>query len=82
MNSSNFLKVLEYVLLQHADKCLPVHQNQLAYRPPTGCFDAISVSKETVLYYNSKRSDVYFAMVDLSNVYDRIYTSLLCDKIR
>ena len=32
--------------------------------------------------YNSQRSDVYRAMVDLSKAYDRINTSLLCGKMR
>ena len=32
------------------------------------------------MYYNLKISDVYCAIVDLSKVFDRIDTSLLCDK--
>ena len=35
MNSSNFLKVLEYLLFPHLEKQLPVHENQIAYRPAT-----------------------------------------------
>ena len=34
------------------------------------------------MYHNLKRSDVYCAMVDLSKAYDRITTSLLCEKVR
>ena len=34
------------------------------------------------MYYNSQRFDVYCAMVDLPKAYDRINTSLLCDKMR
>ena len=82
MSSSNFLKVLEYLLLPHLEKHLPVHENQFAYRAATRCIDAITVLKETVMYYNSQSSDVSCAMVDLSKVYDRINTSLLCDKMR
>ena len=37
MNSSNFLKVIEYLLLPHLEKHLPIHENQFAYRPATGC---------------------------------------------
>ena len=47
MNSSVFLTVLEY---------LPVYENQISYRPTTGCIDARSVLKETVMYYKSQRS--------------------------
>ena len=51
MNSSNFLNVLEYLLLPYLVKHLPVHENQFTYRPATGCIDAKTVSKETVMYY-------------------------------
>ena len=58
MNSSNFLKVIEYLLLPHLEKHLLIHENQFAYQPVTGCIDAITASKETVMYYNSQRSDL------------------------
>ena len=76
MNSSNFLKVLENLLLPHLEKHLPIHEDKIAYRPATGCIDSITVSKQIVIYYNSKCSDVYCATVDLSKAYDRINTSL------
>ena len=34
------------------------------------------------MYYNSQRSDVYSAKLDLSKAYNRINTSLFCDKMR
>ena len=58
LNSYNFLKVLEHILLPHLEKHLPVHENKFAYRPAAGYVDAITVSIETVIYYNSQRSDV------------------------
>ena len=44
-NSSSFLKILEYLVLPHVEKHLPVHKNQLACRPVSGCIDAITVLK-------------------------------------
>ena len=82
MNWPNFLKVLVHLLLPHIEKYFPVHDNQFAYRPATSCIDAINVLKETVMYHNSQRSDVYCAMIDLSKAYDRINNSLLCNKMR
>ena len=58
MISSICLNILEYILLQYLEKPLLVHQNQFAYRPTAGCIDAITVIKETVMYYNFKLSDV------------------------
>ena len=45
MNSSNFLEVIEYLLLSLLEKHLLIHENQFAYRPATGCIDAITVLK-------------------------------------
>ena len=82
MNSSNFLEFLEYLFLSHLEKHLPVPENQFAYGPTTGCIDTVTVLKESVMFYNFRRSDVYCAMVDLLRAYYRINTSLLCDKMR
>ena len=49
MNLSNFLKVLENLLLPHLEKHLPIHGNQIAYRPAKSCIDAMTVLKETVM---------------------------------
>ena len=51
-NSSNFLNVVEYILLPHLEKHLPVDQIVFAFWTGTGCIDAIRVLKETVMYYN------------------------------
>ena len=45
MNSSEFLKVIEYLLLPHLEKHHVIHEIQFAYRPATGCIDAITVLK-------------------------------------
>ena len=50
MNSSNFLKALEYILLPPPEKNIKIDQRQFAYRKATGCLDAISLLKETVAY--------------------------------
>ena len=76
------LKVLKNLLLPHLEKHLPVHKNQFACRPETGCIDEMTVLKETVMYYNIKRYDVLCAMVDLLKAYARTNTSLLCYKMR
>ena len=43
MNSSNFLKVLGYLLLPHLEKNLKIDQRQFVYRTATNCLDAITV---------------------------------------
>ena len=34
------------------------------------------------MYYISKRSDVNCAMIDISKAYDRVDTSLVCNRVR
>ena len=46
MNSSNFLKVSNYLLLPHLENNLKIDQRQFAYRNATGCLDAISLLKK------------------------------------
>ena len=72
MSSSNILKVIEYFLLPHMEKHFPLHLNYFAHRAVTGCIDATTVLRETVVFYNLKWSNVYCAEVDLSKTYDRI----------
>ena len=73
---------LGYLLLPHLEKHFPAHENQFAYRPATGCIDAITVLKETIMYYNSLRSDFYCAMLYLLKPFGRIIFSLLCYTMR
>ena len=81
-NSSNFLKVLKYILLPDSRSIFLLIYNHFSYRAATGCVDAKTFLKDIVMYYNLKRSDVYCGMVDLLKAYDRINTSLMCDKMR
>ena len=46
MNSFNFLKVMEYLLLPHLEKHLLIQENLFAYRPATGCIDVITALKK------------------------------------
>ena len=75
MNSSIFVKVLEYFVLPRLEEHLLVYQIQSAYQPAAVCIDAIFVLKENVMHYKLKRSDVYYAEVNLSKAYDRNNTS-------
>ena len=66
MNSSNILKMFEYLILPYLGKYLNLSHKQFAYRLSTGCLNAITLLKETVSHYNQRHSDVFCAMIDLS----------------
>ena len=80
MSTSNFPKVFVRLLLLQFENHHPVGENQFAYKPGTSCIEAKTVLKEIIMYYNSKRSDVYCSVVDLSKAYHRINTSLFCNR--
>ena len=78
MNSSNILKTFEYLILPYLEKYLNLSHNQFAYRSSTGCLNAITLLKETISHYNQRHSDVFCAMIDLSQAYDQININTLC----
>ena len=81
MNSSVFLKVLEYCLLPSLKKNLPLNKRQFGFRSGTGCLPAIALVKEIINKYNIENSSVYCAMVDLSKAFDRINKNILFKKL-
>ena len=82
MNSSNLLEMFEYLTLPYLKKYLLLSYNQFAYRPSTGCPNAITLLNETISHYNIKHSEIFCAMNDLSQAYDRININTLCTKLR
>ena len=82
MNSSVILKLFEYVLLPFLEKLLNVDSHQFGFRKNTGCLDAVTILKETVLNYNGEGSRVHCALVDLSKAYDCINVEVLSNKLR
>ena len=75
MNSSDFQKFIDYILLPHLVKHIHVHQNQFVYRSAMGCIGAITVLKDTVVYHNLQCYDVFYAIFDPSKACDTIHTS-------
>ena len=82
MNSSNFFKMFEYLILLHLEQYLNLSHNQFAYRPSPGYLNAITLLKETISHYNQRHSDMFCAMIDLSQAYDRININTLCTKLK
>ena len=82
MNFSNIHKIFENLILPYLEKYLNLSHNQFAYRSSTGCPNAKAWLKETVSHYNQRHSDVFGAMIDLSQAYDRIVIISLCTKLK
>ena len=82
MNSSINVKIFKYLILPYLDKYLNSVHNQIAYRSSTGCVNVVILLKETISLYNQRHSDVFCAMIDHSQAYDRININTLCTKIK
>ena len=80
LNSSMFLKILEYCLLPSLSKLLKLSNLQFGFRKETGCMSAIALVKETIYKYNSENSNVHCVLVDLSKAFDRINHNILFSK--
>ena len=66
MNSSATSKVFGIILLPCFEWFINIDSYQFSFRWSTGCLNAVTVLKETVLKYNQDGCHIYCAMVDLS----------------
>ena len=58
------------IIFPYFEVSLGLSHNQFAYKSSTGCLNAITLLKENIFHYNQRHSDVFCAMIDLSQAYD------------
>ena len=81
MNSSMFLKILEYSMLPVLKRYLVLNNRQFGFRANTGCIPAVALVKEVISKYNNENSSVHCAMLDLSKAFDRVNKNILFKKL-
>ena len=70
--SSTISKIFEYFLLDKFTPMLSSDLLQFAYKPRTGCPDAIFLLRQVIQHFNNKSSTVYIASLDASKAFDRV----------
>ena len=82
MNSCMSMKILEYCLMPTLSKLLNIDTAQFGFQSGSNCDFAISMVKETILYYKNKDTSVHGAAIDLSNAYDKVNHDKLLEKLQ
>ena len=70
MISSNFMKILEYIILPFI-RNIPVNPTQLSYRKNTSTILATLILKETNKQYIDNGNCVFSCFLDLSKAFER-----------
>ena len=81
MNSSVFLKLFEYSIIETISKSVKINPLQFGFTENSSCAKAITLLKETLLYYKKGGSNVHCASIDLSKAFDKINVSILISKL-
>ena len=82
MISSNFLKLIEYILLPVLKNFTRVSPYQFGYREKASTILASALLKETINAYSAANNSVYSCFIDLSKAFERINHRILFTKLR
>ena len=80
MISSNFFKVIEYILLPILNKSISISPHQLGYQQQSSTILANVLLKETE--YIAAKSSVFSCFIDLSKAFERVNHAMLIDKLK
>ena len=81
MISSNFMKILQYIILPFIRK-IPVNPTQFSYRKNISTILATLILKETIKQYIDNGNCVFSCFLDLSKAFERVEHSILIAKLR
>ena len=82
MISSNFFKVIEYILLPVLNKSISISPHQLGYQQQSSTILANVLLKETINEYIAEKSSVFSCFIDLSKAFERVNHAMLIDKLK
>ena len=82
MNSSNMLKLLEYLVLPSISRNLSVTSRQFGFRDNTNCQTAILTVKEVIYSYTRENSNVDCSLIDLTKTFDQMNFDVLISNLQ
>ena len=81
MNSCMIMKCFEYCMLPTLSNLLKIDTAQFGFQVGSNCEYAITMVKETILYYKNRGTNVHGAAIDLTNAYDKVNHDKLITKL-
>ena len=81
MSSTIFMKVFEYCLLPALQQNIKLSSRQYGFCSGVGCIDSAILLKEVIKHYNSKKSNLFCCLIDMSKAFDRINIDKLIQKL-
>ena len=81
MNSSVFLKLFEYCLLQKIQPYIELNDRQHGFRKSYSTATACFILKETVMNYTQSNSNVYGCFLDISKAFDSVNHYILINQL-
>ena len=81
MNSSVFMKLLEYLILPKLSDHCKISRCQFGYRGRTSTTLAVATLKEVAQKYNNEGSAIYACFLDMSKAFERVDHEILLRKL-
>jgi hypothetical protein len=77
MLSDTLANLFEKLILKYLEPNITLSPFQFGFRPNSSCAHAITIARETIIYYNTRGKAVYSIAVDFTKAFDKLNRPLM-----